>query len=254
MAKIDYRKNYYLVVDVETACSMSNPMVYDNGFAIVDSKGNIYETFSHAIPEIMFDENKIFGNPTMMNTAYYADKIPQYYEGIWGEDKKWEIKSLLYSRAVIHNLCKKYRVKGICAYNAQFDTRALDATIRYITKSAIRDFFPVDIPVIDIWVMACQTICQQNKFFQFCIDNEFISEANNVRTSAEVVYSYLINEVFTEAHTGLEDVKIEAEIFIKCLKLKKKDTRTEIEPMPWKIPQDKFHAYQIRKGICPQCY
>lgn len=249
MAKIDRRHNYYLVVDVETACSMSNPMVYDNGFAIVDSKGRIYEKFSYAIPEILFDEKNIYGNAQMMKTAYYADKLPMYYNGIWGDTKEWEIKSLLYTRAVIENLCEKYRVKGICAYNAQFDTRSLNSTIRYVTKSKIREFFPTDIPIIDIWVMACQTICKQKKFFQFCIDNEYVSEANNVRTSAEVVYSYLINEKFEEQHTGLADVLIESEIFAKCLRMKTKDTRMAIEPMPWKIPQDDFHAYQFEMGV-----
>ena len=40
---MDRRKKYYLVVDVETANSTQEALVYDLGFAICDKKGNIYE-------------------------------------------------------------------------------------------------------------------------------------------------------------------------------------------------------------------
>ena len=39
----DKRKKYFLVVDVETANSLDDPMVYDVGFLVGDKQGNIYE-------------------------------------------------------------------------------------------------------------------------------------------------------------------------------------------------------------------
>ena len=43
---MDRRKKYYLVVDVETANSAQEALVYDLGFAICDKKGNIYAILS----------------------------------------------------------------------------------------------------------------------------------------------------------------------------------------------------------------
>ena len=41
-----------------------------------------------------------------------------------------------------------------------------------------------------------------------------------VRTTAQAIYSYLINNVdFEEAHTGLEDIDIEIEIFKKSMEM-----------------------------------
>ena len=53
---MDRRKKYYLVVDVETANSTQEALVYDLGFAICDKKGNIYVEKSYVITDIFFDE------------------------------------------------------------------------------------------------------------------------------------------------------------------------------------------------------
>ena len=76
MNKIDYRHHYILVVDTETANTFSDGkkldyssgLVYDCGFAVVDTKGNVYETFS-------FVNSDIFGIDVLMQSAYYANKI-----------------------------------------------------------------------------------------------------------------------------------------------------------------------------------
>ena len=43
------KKNYYIVLDTETANAFDDPLVYDVGFVIIDKKGNIYETFSYVV-------------------------------------------------------------------------------------------------------------------------------------------------------------------------------------------------------------
>ena len=68
MGKIDRRRHYVLVVDTETAntiqngnsLDMSNVLVYDCGWAVVDTKGNIYETASYVNKDIFFDEQDLF--------------------------------------------------------------------------------------------------------------------------------------------------------------------------------------------------
>ena len=80
---IDHRKHYVLVVDTETAntlvtedgkMDMSNVLVYDCGWAVVDTKGTIYETASYVNRDIFCDERDL------MRTAYYNWKIPRYVE------------------------------------------------------------------------------------------------------------------------------------------------------------------------------
>ena len=74
--KIDRRKNYYIVFDTETANGFDDPMVYDIGGAVIDKKGNVYETFSFVIYEVFCNMNDL------MQSAYYANKIPMYKEQI----------------------------------------------------------------------------------------------------------------------------------------------------------------------------
>ena len=97
--KIDKRKNYYLVFDTETANGLDDPLVYDIGGAVVDKKGNVYETFSFIIYEV-FCQMK-----DLMQTAYYADKIPRYQEQIDTGERK--IVKYATAKKIINSLCKK---------------------------------------------------------------------------------------------------------------------------------------------------
>lgn len=77
--KIDKRKKYIMVLDVETTNNVmlkgapNDGLVYDIGFTIIDKKGNVYAKRSFAIQEI-FDWKEL------MSTAYYYKKLPKYYE------------------------------------------------------------------------------------------------------------------------------------------------------------------------------
>ena len=46
----------------------------DIGFAVIDSKGRVYEKYSLTIADIYCGEREL------MKSAYYADKLPQYEE------------------------------------------------------------------------------------------------------------------------------------------------------------------------------
>ena len=79
MQKIDKRKTYILVVDTETAngtvtkegkTDFRDCQVYDFGYAVIDKCGNVYDTGS-------FVNSQIFEKNYLMNSAYYAEKIPQ---------------------------------------------------------------------------------------------------------------------------------------------------------------------------------
>ena len=48
-------KEYFLVIDTETANTIEQPFCYDIGYAICDRKGNIYEEKSFVVAEIFLD-------------------------------------------------------------------------------------------------------------------------------------------------------------------------------------------------------
>lgn len=237
---MDKRRKYFLVVDVETANSTEQALTYDIGFAVCDKQGRVYESRSYAVSDIFFDEKKIYGNYDLMNTAYYSNKLPQYYDGM--RSGAWKVSPLLIIRNEIHQLMKEYNISVVCAYNCNFDKNALNNTIRYISKSALRWFFPYGTEFYCIWNMACQTICKQVGYRNFCLENGFYSPSGNMKTSAETVWAYLTQTPsFEEKHTGLEDVKIEIEIMAHCFRQHKSMDRG-INRLCWRLPQSEFKA------------
>ena len=209
--KIDRRKNYYIVFDTETTNGLSDPIVYDLGFAIIDKKGNVYETHSLIIREVFY------GMKDLMQSAYYANKIPKYKEQIANGERK--VVSLFEARKIFSEVCEKYNVKVAIAHNARFDYRSTSKTQRYLTKSKYRFFLPYGIELWDTMRMANDTICKQKTYKKWCHKNGYLTKNNQVRKTAEILYRYISGQNdFVESHTGLEDVLIEKEIFVHCLR------------------------------------
>lgn len=233
MTKIDKRRNYIMVVDVETAGGLDNPLVYDIGYAITDKQGNIYETRSFIIDEI-------FSNKKLMTSAYYSEKVPKYIVDI--ESGKRTVVSFLEMRDDFIALAEKYNIKTLSAYNLMFDTRALTNTIRYITKEAKAKFLPrtlKNVKMVCIWCLACEVLYTQKTFAKVAIRNGWVSEVGNLRTTAEVGHRYITGNVdFEEEHTGLEDVLIEIQIMAYALRQNKKRIGG-VFAHPWKIPNSK---------------
>ena len=215
---IDKRISYYLTIDTETANSMDDPMMYDLGGCIHDKRGKVYESFSFVIYDVFCADRELF------NTAYYAEKRPMYEQQI--RDGSRKIVSIFTARSHVHNLCKKYNVKAIIAHNARFDYRSTNCTLRYVTKSRCRYFLPYGIPIWDTLKMAQDTICKQPTYIRWCQANDFCQKNGKPRATAEILYRYISgNTEFIEDHTGLEDVLIEKEIFVRCIRQHKKMRR-----------------------------
>lgn len=235
--KIDRRRKYFMVLDIETANSTEQGLAYDIGFAIADRKGKIYESRSLMIAEMFYGENDL------MQSAYYANKLPQYWEQLLNGER--EMVSILTAKRIVAKTMEEYGIEDVYAYNAHFDTSNLNWTIRYLTKSKYRWFFPYSTKYHCIWHMACQTILTQKSFLRFAIENELTSASGNISTSAETAYKYISrNANFEEAHTGLEDVKIETKILVKCYAQHKK-MDTKINRRCWTIPQQKRKALAL---------
>ena len=220
--KIDKRRSYFLTIDTETANNMDNPFVFDIGGAIHDKQGNVMETFSFIVREVFY------GMPDLMAECFYQSKLPMYRAQI--EQGFRQVKSWYEIRTHVHKLCNKYSVKAIIAHNMRFDYRSTNTTQRYLTYSRYRYFFPKDVPLWDTLSMARDTIVKQKTYIRFCENNGYCTKNGKPRATAEILYRYITNDVnFTESHTGLEDVLIEKEIFVKCIRQHKKMKRS-----PWK--------------------
>jgi DNA polymerase III epsilon subunit-like protein len=202
--------SYYVMLDTETTNSIEDPIAYDIGFAVIDENANIIESYSFVVAEVFLDKE-------LMSSAYFADKIPQYWDDIQKGSR--ELRKLDTIRRTLNKVCKQYDVKAIVAHNARFDYRSTAVTRRYITTSKYRYFLPYGIELWDTLKMAREVFKTDDAFGQFCYDNDFLTSRGVRRYTAEILYRFLTNDVsFEEAHTGLEDVKIEAVIFAECLR------------------------------------
>ena len=221
---------YVIVIDTETANSVEQPLPYDFGWAVLNTEtGEIVRKFSFVCAEIFLDRE-------LMEQAYFAEKIPQY----WDEIKKGErtLKRLLNIRKEFQNCLKTYGVKQVCAYNMGFDKRASHNDLRYITSSKYRWFFPFGVEFVCIWHMACTSFLNTSEFVQFAQTNGFVSDAGNIQTSAEVAYRFLTNDPdFVECHTGLEDVEIECAILLNCLKTGDENMKSQPYSACWRNVQ-----------------
>lgn len=223
---MDKRINYLIGLDTETCngitmgddkLDLTQSLVYDLGWAVVDKKGRVYQTRSYVIAEIFL------GMKDVMKSAYYAEKIPKYWEDI-KSGKRILASFWTVEKALMEDI-KEYGVKNIFAHNAGFDVRALNNTIRYITKSKFRWFFPRKIEIWDTLKMARQTIGKQKMYKEFCLRNNYMTKHKKpqVRLTAEILYRYITGDnIFVESHTGLEDVLIETKIMAHCFRQHKK--------------------------------
>lgn len=228
----------YIVIDTETTNSLDDPIAYDIGFAVIDINGKVYEAHSYVVADVFLDKE-------LMASAFFADKIPQYWEDIKNGTR--EIKSIYKIRKEVKDLMNKYNVKKVGAYNMGFDKRALNNVMRYTTKSFCRWFFPFGTEFFCIWNMACQTLLNTTSYIKFALANGLESDKGNILTSAESCYRFLTNSVdFAESHTGLEDVKIEVEIMAKCFATHKKMDKS-INSACWRLPQRKRKELDLRE-------
>lgn len=210
-----------MMIDTETTNSLEDPVVYDVGFEVFDLQGNVFESCSMINTEV-------FNDAALMSSAYYANKIPLYMEKVLlGESVMipWKSIKTVVRDSIIRNNCKI-----VAAHNARFDYRSLNLTQRYITTSRWRYFLPYGVEWWDTLKMAKEILKNDMDYRLFCIRNGFVTANNANRYTAEIIYRYLTGETdFSEKHMGLDDVKIEREIFLYCLR-----KNPEIDGRLWK--------------------
>ena len=212
------RFHKYLLIDTETANGLDCPICYNFAGSVIDQHGNVYENGNFVNADVFF------GMPDLMNTAYYAEKIPQYMEQIrngeivvatWYTIKMW-----------VKEMCEKYNIKAIIAHNARFDYKSCTTTQRFETCSAFRYFFPYGVEIWDTLKMAEDTICKQARYIKWCNENGYCRKNGKPRATAEILFRYINKDNdFVEEHKAMEDVEIERQIFWHCIRQHKSMTR-----------------------------
>lgn len=198
----------FIVLDTETTNSLDDPLTYDIGFAVIDETGKVYESYSFVIAEIFLDKK-------LMKSAYFADKIPQYWQDI--KDEKRKLAKLLTVKKILAKVMKDNHTNIVIAHNARFDYRSLATTQRFLTSSKYRYFLPYGTEVYCTLKMARQALKNNVEYDNFCYNNGYLTKRGCKRYTAEILYRFLTGQNdFIESHTGLEDVLIEKEIFSFC--------------------------------------
>lgn len=200
-----------IMLDTETTNDIECPICYDIGFSVIDlDDGEVIERHSYVVADVFCDKE-------LMATAYFIDKVPQYWADIQNGTRSLRRWSTI--RSIICDIMAQYGIDTVIAHNARFDYLSTATTQRYLTSSKWRYFFPYGTKFVCTLKMARQTFAKDDDYIAFCTENDYLTNYGKPRLTAEVIYRYLTDDLdFVESHTGLEDVAIETIILFECLK------------------------------------
>lgn len=200
-----------IVLDTETTNTLEEPICYDIGYAVINLETEqVLKTESFAVAEIFLDEE-------LMACAYFADKIPQYWDEI--RNGKRKLARLSTIRRTLAKDCKDYEVTEIYAHNMRFDYVSCTISQRYLTSSKYRYFFPYGVALKDSLKYSKAVLKDNKDYDNFCNANNYHTKNNQNRYTAEIIYRFLTNDIsFIEEHKGIDDVMIEKDIVLYCKK------------------------------------
>lgn len=201
----------YLVLDTETAGTIDKPRVYDLAWTVTDRNGATYA-------ERRFIIRETWENAGLMGNSYYAEKIPTEYQPLI-DAGKLRVVPLQTARLQMLYDMTAYGITSVYAFNADFDRKALDHTIKVLSNGYVGTFLPESVEWRCIMGYAQDIVACTKDYVAWCIQHDYISEAGNPRGSAEILYRYISRDTgFIESHTALEDVRIESEIMYYAMK------------------------------------
>ena len=220
--KIDLKKQKYIMfIDVETIGSLyvsESVLPFEIGMKIVDIEN------LKIVKEKSYLVRKFFNNKYIMLSTFSATKYPEYLKKI-ETDKRYKLMSVNDISKDIEKIAQRYNIKIMTAHNGNFDKTAM---------ARLFDDFGTDNPFENIDLLdtleLSKVITFSKDYANYCIAHKdrlndmkescFITNSGRVRVTAQAIYCYITNNSqFQEAHTGLEDIDIEIEIFKKSLEL-----------------------------------
>ena len=220
--KVDLKKERYLMfIDTETIGTLNvkeSVLPFEIGMKVLDTETN------KVVKEKSYLVRKFFNNKYIMLSTFSATKYPDYFEKL-DNDKRYKTMSVNDISKDIEKTISRYSIKIMVAHNGNFDKTAM---------ARLFEDFGVDNPFENIDLLdtmeLSKVITFSKDYANYCIENKdrlnsvkdscFITNSGRVRTTAQAIYCYLSNNSqFEEAHTGLEDIDIEIEIFKKSMEM-----------------------------------
>ena len=216
MKKVDLKNEKYLMfIDTETIGSLfakESVLPFEIGMKIFDTETQ------KVVKEKSYLVRKFFNNKYIMLSSFSATKYPSYFEKI-ETDKRYKVYSVKEIAQDIEKIANRYNTKIMVAHNGGFDKNAMT---RLFEEFGTNNPFE-NIDLLDTMELS-KVITYSKDYTNYCIENKnrlnsvkescFITNSGRVRTTAQAIYCYLSNNSqFEEAHTGLEDIDIEIEIF-----------------------------------------
>ena len=219
---------YVAILDTETNVEQNG---FDIGLLIGDTNGTIVLEQSWILKE------------EFSKKLYFEKHRKLYTNRVLSANYPSFCTSVAVALEQMSEILEQFNVTEVYAYNAGFDARIIQQLAeKYDVPNPLENQ-----EVECLWSWACQTFFQQKSFQSFALNNGFVSKAGNFNTSAEVAYSYILNEPkFEEEHTSLEDCKIEYQIFLYCLRQKKYRLRG-IVGNPWILVQTEKQINKLPK-------
>lgn len=219
--KIDIKKQKYLLfIDTETIGSLyvaESVLPFEIGMKVFNLDN------MKVVKEKSYLVRKFFNNKYIMLSTFSATKYPSYFERL-ENDKRYKTMSVKDISQNLEKIINRYGIKIMVAHNGKFDQTAIARICEeFGTNNPMKK-----IDLLDTMEMS-KVITFSKEYANYCIENKdrlnsinesaFITNSGRVRTTAQAIYSYLTNNPeFEEAHTGLEDIDIEIEIFKESLK------------------------------------
>lgn len=192
------------IFDTETT-SLDKPFCYDIGYCIVDT-----DTWAQILRRSYVVE-QVWHNLPLFQSAYYAEKRPLYVAAM--RSRKSIMDKFGYICQQMKRDFKQNNVEIAFAYNSSFDEKVFDFNCDWY--KCINPFD--EIPIKDIRGFAHHFIVD-NEYKKFCDEYGLYTESGNYSTTAETMFRYIIKQTdFNEAHTALEDAKIESAILRLCV-------------------------------------
>jgi len=233
------KEKRFLVADTETTGIGSKSFVFDFGYVISNRKGKIFIERNFLVTEILTNPRTMLGAlynkewRAMMGGKIFSHYIPElaaHNIGLTG----WH--DVL---AILRDDILTYDVDVFSAFNLPFDLGALNKTHQKIASKKL-NFDRLDL--LCLWEFSCVTVCRSRLYHDIAraqgTDTGWITQANNVRTTAEKVYAFLSGDLgFIESHTALHDAQIETEILHRLLAKKTPIPYNVLQHMPWRKAQ-----------------
>lgn len=220
--KIDLKRERYLMfIDTETIGSLyvkESVLPFEIGMKVYDTESQ------KVVKEKSYLVRKFFNNKYIMLSTFSATKYPDYFEKL-ENDKRYKTCSANDIATDIAKTIARYGIKIMVAHNGNFDKTAM---ARLFEDFGVENPFE-NIDLLDTMELS-KVITFSKDYANYCIKHKdrlnnikescFITNSGRVRTTAQAIYCYLSNNAdFEEAHTGLEDIDIEIEIFKKSMEM-----------------------------------